>query len=1130
VFLKALVLKGFKSFADATTLELEPGVTVVVGPNGSGKSNVVDAIAWVLGAQGPRTVRSTKMDDVIFAGSSERPSLGRAEVSLVIDNSSGRIPVPMSEITITRTLFRSGESEYAINRAPCRLLDVQELLSDTGVGRQQHVIVGQGQLDAVLNARPEDRRLMVEEAAGVLKFRRRRERAERRLEATEGNLVRLQDLLREVRRQLRPLERQAEVARRHDEVAAELRAVRLYLAGRELAELAGRQRDCSDGRDSLGRQEQLLRSRLSALDEEIAAREAELDAARSTDLGNLLGRVEGLRERARGLEGLIGERRRGTERTREARLDADLASALEEERGELSAQLAQVEEELAQLAAGDSPAEERGAAAEPDESRALASAREQLIAVRRGMERDEAELQALEGRLATLRRKADLLDGETARHRAEHERRLGETGRLAASALEAAERAAAAEVAASEAEEAFRRAERDSHTWSARAEALSQALGEASAGSGADSLAGATGVIGPLADLVRVDPGWEAAFDASTEDVSRALVTAGHEDARSALGLLEKGGAAGTVLAPGGVIDPAAPEAPAGSEPVRPHVQGTVPEVELLLDELLAGVVVAAGGWEEALDLHLERRDLTVVTRAGDRFSPRGWRFGGAREEGPSRAALEEASRSAERCAAAASEASRRLTAAREELASLRAAASERERQAGANEAQLEAVAEVLRAEERQRGEVEEELAEASRRRAELEARRSREVASASELERSVAALGSRAEASARRAAELAAERTAREVRAAGLRERAGLLSGRMAELDRRLAANDPDERERRFATAAREAVALERLLGVVSNCRAAAGALLRTLETGQARQGALARSLTERLSSLRGERADAERELAAVRERAQRAELEDAELRLRAESLSDSVRRELDCEPDEAVAAPPPELPPGTSPRTRLSELERELRLIGPVNALAKEELASLSERHELLEAQLEDVRSARRELAKVIRAVDAEIVEVFAAAYADVAESFDAIFSTLFPGGHGQLRLTDPADLLATGIDVEAKPVGRGVKKLSLLSGGERSLVALAFLFAIFRSRPSPFYVLDEVEAALDDVNLAKFLILLDEFREEAQLIVVSHQKATMEAADCLYGVSMQRGGSSRVVSERMRESEPA
>ncbi|MDQ1429000.1 MAG: chromosome segregation protein, partial [Acidimicrobiaceae bacterium] len=265
MFLKSLTLKGFKSFADSTTLDFEPGVTVVVGPNGSGKSNIVDAVAWVLGAQGPRTMRSTKMEDVIFAGTPKRPALGRAEVSLTIDNQAGLLPIGFSEVTLTRTLFRSGDSEYAINGVACRLLDVQELLSDTGVGRQQHVIVSQGQLDAVLNSRPEDRRLIIEEAAGILKYRKRKERAERRLESTEGSLLRLQDLLREVRRQLRPLERQADAARRHDDLAAELVALRRHVAGRELVVVETRLAAAAGARNEQGRAEEECRHGLRRL-------------------------------------------------------------------------------------------------------------------------------------------------------------------------------------------------------------------------------------------------------------------------------------------------------------------------------------------------------------------------------------------------------------------------------------------------------------------------------------------------------------------------------------------------------------------------------------------------------------------------------------------------------------------------------------------------------------------------------------------------------------------------------------------------------------------------------------------------------------------------------------------------
>src|SRR5437764_13693739 len=344
MFLKSLTLKGFKSFAEHTSLDFEPGVTIVVGPNGSGKSNLVDAVAWVLGAQGARSLRGTKMDDVIFAGSGNKTALGRAEVSLTIDNSSGLLPIGFTEVTSPRTLVReAGESEYAINGAPCRLLDIQKMLSDSGAGRTQHVIVSQGQLDSVLQARPEDRRAVIEEAAGVLKYRRRKEKAERRLASTESNLLRLQDLLREVRRQLRPLERQADAARRHGEVAGELAALRLHLAGREVASYQARAEAAASGKSAMESEERELRSRLAELDRSVAGAEAALAATDASGLGELVGRAEALRERARGQAALLAERRRSLERDRSAFVDYTLVAALRAEAARVTGDLSEVD-------------------------------------------------------------------------------------------------------------------------------------------------------------------------------------------------------------------------------------------------------------------------------------------------------------------------------------------------------------------------------------------------------------------------------------------------------------------------------------------------------------------------------------------------------------------------------------------------------------------------------------------------------------------------------------------------------------------------------------------------------------------------------------------------------------------
>jgi chromosome segregation protein len=378
----------------------------------------------------------------------------------------------------------------------------------------------------------------------------------------------------------------------------------------------------------------------------------------------------------------------------------------------------------------------------------------------------------------------------------------------------------------------------------------------------------------------------------------------------------------------------------------------------------------------------------------------------------------------------------------------------------------------------------------------------------------------------AERAATVASMRRDLEVRAAGLDERRTMTARRLEEvqarLQRQVAERDGWTDRRRELEQAR--LATDWLTRLVRERHVELEGVLAWLRSARRAQVEASQARSELLEQLRRQRGTAERQLTETRERINRVELEETEARVRLEGIVEAIRRDLDCEPDAVRGAECPALPPGTSATSRRSELERDLRLMGPINPLALEEHAALLERHQFLEAQLEDVRNARRELAKVIRAIDAEIVEIFGAAFADVADNFETLFSTLFPGGIGRLRLTDPEHILETGIDVEARPSGKNVRRLSLLSGGERSLTAMAFLFAVFRSRPSPFYLMDEVEAALDDVNLHRFLDLLREFRSEAQLLVVSHQKRTMEAADCLYGVTMAPGGSSRVISERI------
>jgi chromosome segregation protein len=1169
VFLKSLTLKGFKSFAEPTTLEFEPGVTVVVGPNGSGKSNVVDAVAWVLGAQGPSTVRSAKMEDVIFAGTAQRAALGRAEVSLTIDNSAGLLPIDFSEVTISRTLFRTGESEYAINRVPCRLIDIQELLSDTGVGRQQHVIVSQGNLDAILNSRPEERRLVVEEAAGVLKFRRRKERAERRLESTEASLVRLQDLQREVRRQLRPLEKQADAARRHGDLVSELASVRRYLLGRELGAIEARLAAAGRDRAGLGRGEAELRGALGGLDADLLAAEAEYEADRTEtpalDLAETVSGAEATRARAAGLVAVLAERHRSVLQAIDTTVDHDLIAALESERASLQERLARADDETAllgprfdELATGE--AELGHDAARFDEEWSddglaggdpVAATRAELAALRASIDQSDEEARRLDARLISIGQRV-------ARLTIERQRVLGTVAETEASASPLAEKARLARMTEDHTEHqlervaaARRQADADHQRWVARAETLAQALDEAGARAGIERLEEMAGFIGAVIELVEVDEGFEAAFEAAAGGAMAGIAIDGVEAAREGIAQLKGASVAGAVVAlpdwsDRGSAGPthtdrvpvaSADRAGAPGSRLRDRVRSRLPGVERWLDRLLAGIVVVDGGWTAAVDVSVSHPGLVVVTHEGDRYAEGLWQLS-AGSRSATAAAVEDARRQAAEAAAAGARAAMAWQDAR---AAAAAARGERDRAARAAEANAGRLQTAWDARQRVDAELAEATSEhevASTHRQELSARQGRDRTLASELEDLLPGLEQAAAVEAervglqkaarsrlaQRATDLAARRRDLEVQAAGLAERRAMTTRRLDEVAEGLRRNlaSQEEAAGRLDRLQQTVAVIERLSGLVESRRAELDAVLARLREARRVEAEAARARTERLEGLRRQRNAAERQLGETRERVARVELESTEARVRLEGLTGSIRNDLDCEPEGVRGAPCPPLPPGTSASTRRSELERELRLMGPINPLALEEHAALLERNQFLEEQLDDVRRARRELAKVIRAVDAEIIEVLSAAYADVAENFESLFTTLFPGGQGRLRLTDPDHMLETGIDVDARPSGKNVRRLSLLSGGERSLTAMAFLFAVFRSRPSPFYLMDEVEAALDDVNLHRFLDLIHEFRSAAQLLIVSHQKRTMEAADCLYGVTMAPGGSSRVVSE--------
>ena len=1153
VFLKRLTIKGFKSFADIAALEMEPGVTVVVGPNGSGKSNVVDAIAWVLGAQAPSAVRAQKMDDIIFAGTASRPALGRAEVSLTIDNEFGLLPIEFSEVTITRTLFRSGDSEYSLNGAPCRLLDIQELLSDAGVGRQQHVIVSQGQIDAVLNARPEERRMIIEDAAGILKYRKRKEKAERRLSATETNSNRLGDLQREVRRQLKPLEQQAEAARRHGDLISELRALRLHRAANELSGLKERTQAESKQREDLVHQETEVKGDLTRLDQEVVAAETELSARGGDDLSDQLVRHEALRERARGLRGILIERLRGIESDRKSSSSYQIVLDLESELARSEAELAGLEIEVASF----TPESEKLSVLEQDlnkersafdtkwgdgipVSEGLASeVRGELSVLRSSVQNLKSEHSRVSDRLSILNASSSRLDAEARKLRELLSEGDVVEEPLIAEVVEMELQAARSGTDRDQAWERLVMAEADLRTIRARVEALALALDEARSKAGVSHLADINGVLGTLLDLVEVDEGYESAFEAAAGEALDAVVVQGTDQAVKAIEALKRGNFNAAVLNLEGLTSDQTK--PTFGTSIREHVRARIPAVNQLLDRLLTEVVLVTAGSATAIDLAITNPTTVIVTTEGDRFGPSGWKIGGDRA-GATGAAL--------------AEAEIRLVAAEMERTDAKSAFDEAEKRANDfnqevnrlnqslndHDNEFTAAVEALQQLQSERRELATAISNLQNRSSEITEQLETDQSRVSELEIRLSSLEADEEKQTeavhrmvqdrnqleKRLAELAKKRTDHEVRYADATARRVLITTKLGDQKNQLSAleemhqeasTQKDQLDRREAVNQGLVEALDLEVEKIE-------AKLATLRELRKKQSDRVQAAVVRLDGIRRDRLESERRLSEIRERQSRLEIERAESRLRLENLTSTIRTEFDREPETILDTPEPELPDGVSSTNRISELEHDLKIMGPINPLALEEFETLNERYEFLQEQLEDVRTTRRELRKVIRSIDEEIVRVFSSAWAEVSEHFTDLFGSLFPGGTGSLRLTDTSDLLSTGIEVEARPSGKNVKKLSLLSGGERSLTALAFLFAVFRSRPSPFYVMDEVEAALDDVNLHRFLGLVAQFRDDAQLLIVSHQKRTMEAADCLYGVSMAPGGSSRVVSERISD----
>jgi len=1191
VYLKSLTLKGFKSFASPTTLRFEQGITVVVGPNGSGKSNVVDALAWVMGEQGAKTLRGGKMEDVIFAGTSSRAPLGRAEVTVTIDNSDNALPIEYSEVSITRRMFRDGASEYEINGSSCRLMDVQELLSDSGIGREMHVIVGQGKLEEILQSRPEDRRAFIEEAAGVLKHRKRKEKALRKLDAMSANLARLADLTAELRRQLKPLGRQAEVARRAQTIQADLRDARLRLAADDLVSRQVERDAILEAEATMRREHDEAAARLAVASGELTAHEEALVALsqRAESVQHTWFRLSALAERVSATVRIASERAHHLDVEPVTLSDTD-PDALEAE----AQQVAVAEQQLlAELAAARTRLEAARAELADRERRATEADRAHLAAVRAEADRREG-LARLAGQVETMRARVESIDDSVARlserieeaavraqqTRAEFETVQGRVGELDQGEVgldEHHERTVAAlrlaDERVAELQSAERGAERQVASLRARIDALSVGLERKDGAAWLTRNRSGTGLFGPIAKLVKVRSGYEAALAAVLGSAADALAAESLGAARSAVTALKEadGGRAALVLSDWPVPDEPAPAAalPVGALWALDLVEAP-PRLRGAMIAMLSGVAVV-NNLAEALDLVAVRPQLRAVTMDGDLVGA-GWVSGGSDRKLSTLEVTLEIDKAGSELAAAEARApqlSAALAGALTEQAARQDAAEQALAALNESDTAISAMYEQLGRLGQEARAAEEEWSRLLRQREESEAGRSATLEEVTELETRLrnaqetqqVHAAAPSPATARQQIAAAAE-NARGVEVEALlavrtaEERANAVRGRADSLRRAAAA----EREARVR--AQEARAARLRAAAVAAAVAESGRLLawrlnRVVEAASQHRDALAAERQERsvaLTAVRDEANTLSARVATLTDSLHRDEVANAQAALRIEQLEQMVLEQFGMAPPDLiaeygpqVALPPTELElaefeqarergeqvtaPAPMPFDRATQERRakragrELAELGRVNPLALEEFAALEERYNFLSTQLEDVKGARKDLLGVVADVDARILQVFSDAFADVEREFRAVFAALFPGGEGRLRLTDPDDMLTTGIEVEARPPGKKITRLSLLSGGEKALTAVAMLVAIFRARPSPFYIMDEVEAALDDVNLGRLLGLFEQLRAQSQIIIITHQKPTMEVADALYGVTMQNDGITAVISQRMR-----
>ena len=1143
--LKAITLRGFKSFASSTQLAFEPGITCVVGPNGSGKSNIVDALAWVMGEQGAKTLRGGKMEDVIFAGTSTKAPLGRAEVELTIDNSDGKLPIEYSEVTISRTLFRNGASEYAINGESCRLLDIQELLSDTGLGREMHVIVGQGQLDTVLRATPAERRAFIEEAAGILKFRRRKEKTERKLDSMQSNLIRLQDLIAEVRRNLKPLGRQAEVAKQAQEIAASVRELKSKLFAMQLRELRGSLEEISSDESQRKSEASYVQNQLQSTRDGISSLEASFSSEELDQERSELNSFERLESRIRNLSNLALQKLSLLEGAEESnnsaemeQLEAQLAQlekSLEELKqqagaidAELSTRTVSREQAAAELAAFDSEIEQKR-----NQQLELQRKRDQLGSAAANIDQSLKSIQshreAIGTELNELAKRASELEQTQAELDPTGQNSSDDELRKAYERAKAQERDSRAALDA--ARDKLHGAERERDALAARHAALGLMLDQSD---GARDVRGSDvgGIRGLLAESIEIDPGYQVAISAALGTIADAVAVESRSKAIAALRYLKdrKMGRADFLVVEG-PSERGDDEAFAGL-PVAASFVSAPATVRQLLDNFVVAQDIAEA--ESAAGPELAGK--TIVTLEGDLVSPNLVRGGGTKQ--PSKLEL-----AAERDAAAKSleefakqidglsyrveeakssvEQSSKLAAAA--LATLQQHDSElaaRAERVGRVIAQLES----LKSED---AKLNQELVDLAQRESSLGAEAADLATQLEQLPSEIGEDGQQDRESLAQALELArsaelesrVELGALNERRLGLERELNSATGRLAEARAasEIRAAQQAKRKQEAVNAQLAADSAPKLLEKVEALIASARSRVRELEAERATQ-------TQRLQQLRSQALEFEQKLLNLNQGVHEVELRAHELRIQLSALEQRALDELSVGANELLEEFAEDDQERSELEKNLRTLESRLGQLGAFNPLALEEFAALEERHRYLSEQLEDLNKARADLRGIISDLDQKMQSTFLQAFEDTQREFEKIFPVLFPGGSGSISLTEPDNPLETGVEVAVKPAGKRIERMSLLSGGERSLAAVALLIAIFKARPSPFYVFDEVEAALDDANLGRLLDVIETLRGESQMIIVTHQKRTMEIADALYGVSMRQDGITQIVGQKL------